>query len=169
MTPADVEALWRRRNDPSTAEFQNWTLPYAREQAEELVAEMVERHGVPPGDGWMQLAVDDVHTGASLGDLAVGLTFAGRSAELGWTIDVDVRGRGIATEAAVALTTWLFDIVGVTRVSAQMHPDNLASVRVAERLGMAREGLTRNSYWVGDVNSDDLIYGMTPDMWRSHA
>ena len=162
----DAGPLWERRNDPSTAEFQNWSLPYPRAKAQELVDEMLGFDGAPPLDGWIQLAVDDAESGVTLGDLALGLTFAGRCAEIGWTIDATARGRGIATEAATALARWLFDTVGVTRVQAMMHPGNGASVRIAERLGMVFEGHTRNSYWVGDENSDDWIFAMTPDEWR---
>lgn len=167
IRPGDVEPLWVRRNDESTAEFQNWTLPYPRDKAQELVDEIAGHDGAPPPDGWFQMAIDDAATGAPIGDLALGLTFGGRCAELGWTVDAAERGRGVALEAAEALVDWLVDTVGVTRVSAMMHPDNLASVRIAERLGMVFEGHTRNSYWVGDVNSDDWIFAMTPDDWRA--
>ena len=159
--------MWRRRNDPSTAEFQNWTLPYPREAAQELIDTMVGFDAVPPANGWLQLSIDDATTGEPIGDLALGLAFDGRSAELGWSVDASERGRGVATEASAALAAWLFESVGVTRVSAQMHPDNLASIRIAERLGMVFEGHTRNSYWVGDENSDDWIFGMTLDDWRA--
>jgi len=167
MRADDVEPLWERRNDPSTAEFQNWTLPYARERAQQLVDEMVAHDGVAPENGWFQLAVDDRVDGSPLGDVAIGLSFDGRCAEIGYTIDARARGRGIASEAANAVITWLFDVGGVARVSAMMHPENLASVRVAEQNGMLFEGHTRNSYWVGEVNSDDWIYGMTIDAWRA--
>lgn len=163
----DVEALWRRRNDPSIAEFQNWALPYPLEKAQELIDEMVAYDATPPSNGWFQMSVDDLATGNTIGDLALGLSFDGRCAELGWTIDAAASGRGVATRSAAALSAWLFDTVGVTRVQAMMHPENLASVRVAERLGMVFEGHTRNSYWVGDENSDDWIFAMTPEDWRS--
>ena len=65
------------------------------------------------------------------------------------------------------LAAWLFESVGVSRVAAMTHPDNSASVRVAERIGMVFEGHTRNSYWVGDENSDDWIFAMTRDDWMA--
>jgi GNAT superfamily N-acetyltransferase len=36
-----------------------------------------------------------------------------------------------------------------------------------ERIGMLFEGHTRSSFWVGDDNSDDWLYGMTRDDWES--
>ncbi|MEP6298699.1 MAG: GNAT family N-acetyltransferase [Ilumatobacter sp.] len=167
VRPDDVDPLWERRNDPSTAEFQNWSLPYPRDMAREVIEMSVSCGSAPPANGWMQLAIDDGASGSPVGDLALGLTFDGRCAEIGWTVDAAHRGRGIAQEAATALTRWLFDTVGVARVQATMHPENLASVRVAEQLGMVVEGHTRNSFWVGDVNSDDWILAMTVDDWRA--
>lgn len=168
----DVDALWLRRNDETTAQYQAWDVPYPRERAQGLIDAIVELDGTPPGDGWLQLSVDDVDTGTPVGDLALHLTFEGRVAELGWTISADARGRGLATEAAGSLAAWCFDTLGVSRVSAQMHPDNAASARVAEHLGMVYEGRSRNSYWVDRAdgtaeNTDDVIYAMTPDDWTA--
>lgn len=127
------------------------------------VEEMVSLDGVPSRDGWTQLAVDDAATGDTVGGLALGLSYAGRSAELGWRTNERSRNIGVATEAATALAAWLFDVVGVTRIESRMHPDNRASARVAERVGMVFEGRARNSNWVGDDNTDELIFAMTPD------
>ncbi len=166
----DVDALWQRRNDEATASFQAWDVPYPRERAEELVMSIVALDGTPPGDGWFQIAVDDRASGDAVGDLALHLTFDGRCAEIGYTFAPAGRGRGWATEAAAALAEWCFESVGVSRMSAQLHPENRASARVAERIGMVFEGHTRNSYWLDRndgtaENSDDWLYGMTRDEW----
>jgi diamine N-acetyltransferase len=46
-----------------------------------------------------------------------------------------------------------------------LHPDNRASAMVLERTGFLFEGHTRLSFWLGDDNSDDWIYGMTRADW----
>lgn len=168
----DVDALWLRRNDATTARYQAWDVPYPRERAQELVDAMCLRNGVPPGDGWFQLTVDDRTTQASVGDLALHLTFAGRCAEIGYTFAPVARGRGLATEAAEALLRWCFDTLGTSRVSATMHPDNLPSTRLAERVGMVFEAQTKNSFWLersdGTAeNSDDVIYAVTHEGWAA--
>ena len=73
-----------------------------------------------------------------------------------------------------ALVDYLFDQVGVTRVEATLHPDNIGSAQVLERTGFLFEGRTRLSCWVGDgddaENSDDALYGLTRDdleAWRN--
>ncbi len=168
LEPGDVGALHRRRNDPEVARLQDWTLPYPLEQAQAIVDGSIRMGGPRDGEWWMA-AVTEQATGAFVGDLAVHLSFEGRSAEVGYSLDTASRGRGYATEAVDALLDHLFD-VGVRRVSAMLHPDNVASARVLERCGFRHEGRARGSYWVGDEQSDDLLYGLLPedlDEWRA--
>jgi len=170
VEPGDVESLHARRNDPSSAQFQSWTTPYPLEHAQTLVDDIVALNGTPPGNGWFQVTVVD---GARVvGDIAVHLSFDGRCAELGWTFAPFARGQGYALEAATAIAAWCVETVGVSRVSASMHPDNDASARLAERLGMVFEGVAENAFWLdrpdgSAENSDDLRYAMTHDQWRA--
>jgi ribosomal-protein-alanine N-acetyltransferase len=55
--------------------------------------------------------------------------------ELAWTTDPDFQGRGFATEAALAAIE-LGRAVGLHEVVAMALPDNAASRRVAEKIGM---------------------------------
>jgi RimJ/RimL family protein N-acetyltransferase len=65
--------------------------------------------------------------------------------ELGYDLRSDYWGRGLATEAATAVRDHAFDALGVGRLISLIKPDNHASRRVAERLGMVHErDLTRS-------------------------
>lgn len=59
----------------------------------------------------------------------------GRSADIAWVIGVPWQGLGYASEAAAALVRWLLDD-GVTEITAHVHPDHIASARVAARAGL---------------------------------
>jgi ribosomal-protein-alanine N-acetyltransferase len=48
-------------------------------------------------------------------------------------------GQGFATEAAARLLRYGFEEAGLRRIFAECHPDNLASARVLEKIGMRRE------------------------------
>jgi RimJ/RimL family protein N-acetyltransferase len=164
MGPADAADLHARRNDPAAAELQAWEVPYPLERAERLL-EANARLGGPANDDWYTIGVDA--GGSPIGDLAVHLTWRGRSAEIGYTLASDHWGRGYAVEAVGALIEYLFEGLDVTRISAMLHPGNLASAQVLERCGFLFEGHTRSSYWVGDENSDDHIYGMVREDWET--
>ncbi len=166
----DVDALHQRRNDPEVARWQNWTLPWPRAAAEELVADAVAMGGPLDGQWWMLTVAErgsDERAGEIVGDLAVHLSNGGRTAEVGYTFASSHWGRGYAAEALEALVTWLFEHQSVSRVAGTLHPANRPSAMVLERTGFVLEGHTRLSYWLGDDNSDDLIYGLTRADWEA--
>jgi RimJ/RimL family protein N-acetyltransferase len=65
--------------------------------------------------------------------------------ELAYLLDPAVHGRGIATEAARTVITDGFARRGYGEVLARSHPNNIASVRVLERLGfnLSADGMYR--------------------------
>jgi RimJ/RimL family protein N-acetyltransferase len=59
--------------------------------------------------------------------------------ELGWALLPAERGRGLASEAARAARRHAYQRMGASTLVSYIHPENRASIRVAERLGCRRE------------------------------
>ena len=57
------------------------------------------------------------------------------SPEIGWAFATRSHGQGYATEAARAVIAWGDAHFGGSRTACIIHPENLASIRVAEKLG----------------------------------
>jgi RimJ/RimL family protein N-acetyltransferase len=55
--------------------------------------------------------------------------------EIGWGISRDAWGKGLASEAAVALMDYAVDVLGWTDIVHTIAPDNVRSQKLAERLG----------------------------------
>jgi RimJ/RimL family protein N-acetyltransferase len=163
---SDAVHLAERRSDPEVARHQTWIPPYPVDRAEALIADHMAMDG-PADDEWWMFTIADAADTAVFGDLVVKLSWAGRTAEIGYTLARSAWGKGYAVEAAEAAVAYLFEDLGVTRVEGMLHPDNTASAQVLERVGMLFEGHTRSSFWVGDDNSDDWLYGMTRDDWEA--
>jgi RimJ/RimL family protein N-acetyltransferase/GNAT superfamily N-acetyltransferase len=166
MALSDAADLAARRNDPEVARYQNWETPFPLAEAERMVGEIVAMGG-PVDDDWWMAAVCDPDTGETYGDLALGLSWEGRTAEVGYTFASRHWGKGYAVEALGGLVEYLFDDLGVTRVFGMLHPDNPASAMVMERCGFLFEGHTKSSFWLGDEVSDDWIYGLVRDDWEA--
>lgn len=128
--------------------------PYAREAAWRAFAACV--------GGWIlqgfgYWAVEERTGGALAG--AVG--FIGRpifpEIELGWDLyEARFEGRGYATEAAEAARGWAFGTGLAGTLISVIHPENARSIRVAERLGAARD----RSVAAGDP--EDVVYRHAP-------
>jgi len=67
----------------------------------------------------------------------------GHKADLGYAFSQAHWGRGYATEAVRAVIGHAWTLPGMSRIWATCDVDNLASARVLEKAGMAREGLLR--------------------------
>ena len=59
--------------------------------------------------------------------------------EIGYRLDSQYWGQGLATEAARAVRDHAFNDLKLDHVISLIHPDNVASRRVAEKNGMIRE------------------------------
>ena len=59
--------------------------------------------------------------------------------EIGYRLARSFWGKGYATEAALAVRDYAFDTLGLTRLITMIDPQNVASIRVAEKIGMIYE------------------------------
>ena len=74
--------------------------------------------------------------------------------EVGWTLKREFWGKGYATEAARRALEYGFKELDKPHVISLIHPENRASIRVAERLGETLEGTARV------FDTDVLVYGI---------
>jgi [ribosomal protein S5]-alanine N-acetyltransferase len=84
------------------------------------------------------------------------------SAEIGYWLGEPFWGRGIATEALVALTEYAIAAHGLTRVYALPFAWNVASCRVLEKAGYVLEGRLRRSAIKDGRVTDQLQYAFIP-------
>ncbi|MEW2585057.1 GNAT family N-acetyltransferase [Streptomyces virginiae] len=105
-------------------------------------------------------AVLSATDGALLG--TVNLRWVDRTdglAMIGYWFLPDARGRGLATRATRAVTTWGFRTAGVRRIELAHATGNEASCRVAHRCGYLPEGTLRESHLFGDgVHHDEHLH-----------
>ena len=64
--------------------------------------------------------------------------------ELAWTLARDAWGHGYATEAGAAALHHAFEVLAHAEVIATIFPENVRSVRVAEKLGLRFTGARRH-------------------------
>jgi len=156
--PEDAGAISAYRSDPEVHRYQGWD----RTDAEGVRAEIVEMAGRVPGEpgGWIQFSVEDRETNRLVGDIGLSLADGEPGViKIGYTMSPAFQGRGYATEAVGALVDYAFDTLGADIVRAYASAENVASIRVAEKVGMqlmeryqrrhGDEQRTRRSRWCG--------------------
>lgn len=80
--------------------------------------------------------------GRFAGQITVGgITYGSlRSAYIGYWIDKDLAGRGIMPTAVAMACDYCLDVVRLHRVEINIRPENTASLRVVEKIGLRKEG-----------------------------
>ena len=85
------------------------------------------------------VAVLSKASGDLIGHMVFHPWFGPRTQEIGWAFGREHQRHGYATEAAESLLAYAFESLQCHRVIATCQPENVASWRVMEKLGMRRE------------------------------
>lgn len=80
-----------------------------------------------------------------------------QTAEIFYAVVPDYWGRGIATEVAETLTSYLFENLSVKVIKAFIVPGQEASKHVAEKVGFQNTGLVKNPNFKQKVHQYELV------------
>ena len=82
---------------------------------------------------------------------------------IGYWIIPEVAGRGITPTAVALVMDYIFFTIGLHRVEIDIRPENKASIRVVEKLGMRLEGVKKNYIHINNQWADHNIYALTAE------
>ncbi len=163
MTRDDVDALHEavRSSMQELSEWLPWCHPgYSREDA---------RRWVDFGlDCWLRgsefpMGVFD-ESGRLLGGVGLSkIDRVNRIANLGYWVRTDVMRSGVATEAARQMMEYGLRELGFKRIEIVVLPDNLASIRVAQKLGAVDEGIVEAKAEVFDELVDARVFSLSEE------
>lgn len=135
LVEADLDAFAALVGDAAAMRLIGDGLPMARSRAAQTL-ERIVRQWAEQGYGWW---------GAWEGETLVG--WVGFRAEpfdgvpeMGWLLRSSHWGRGLAGEAVAAVTAHAFGVLGFSAVCGLIRPENVASRRLAARLGFVHRG-----------------------------
>jgi len=88
-----------------------------------------------------------------------------RLPDVGYILHPDHWGQGLASEAVGAVVDHVFTARPVDALSADVDPDNAASIRLLERLSFVRTGSAERTWNVGGEWKDSLYFGLRREAW----
>ena len=89
------------------------------------------------------------------------------TAEAGCWLEPSAVGKGLVTRAARVIIDWAVEERGIHRVEWQVSAANEASIAVARRLGMTKDGVLRQSYLHRGERHDIEIWSVLAPDWRA--
>ena len=158
-TEDDVDAMVAGCNDPDVA----WWIPtiphpYTAEDALGFI-----RGDVRPDHDAMAIEVG----GQVVGGIGMGVNAHDYRARVGYWVAAGARGRGTCTRALRLLVRYALEKLELQRLDLIIDPDNVASQRVAEKVGFQREGVLRAHLRHPDGRiRDSVMFSLLPGELR---
>jgi RimJ/RimL family protein N-acetyltransferase len=161
-TPGDLDPLVEMFSKPEV-----WRYPFGRGfSAEESEAYLRRKIDAQDAGIAGPSAAQERSTGRLLGYIALSppnwLPEVMPSIEIGWRLDPPFWGKGLATEGARAMLAYGFRQMGLSEILSIYEPDNAASGRVMQRLGMRFEREALHPYFARPLH----IYRMSLADWE---
>jgi RimJ/RimL family protein N-acetyltransferase len=156
----DFEGYARMLADPEVTRYLGDGKPVARPAAWRQMA-MLIGHWQLRGYGlW---AVEEQGSGTLIGRIGIFNPEGWPGVEVGWMLRRESWGQGLATEGARAALAYAFTELNQPHIVSLIRPNNLASIRVAEKLGEALEDS------IDMYGKQALVYGISQEKWQATA
>lgn len=158
--PRDADALFELGSDPEVVRFFSWG-PYRERVEAEAFIDRVRRER--PHE--LLIVGDD--------DRPIGLTGLTELSErdgravVGTWLGRPYWGTGANRESKALILHFAFRRLGLGRVSAYAHPENVRSLAALDRVGFTREGLLRGWHVHRGERRDVVILGLLREEWES--
>ena len=178
MTPFDDLQLETPRlvlRPPRLEDLDAWSAMMADEPTTRFIGGVAERPvcwrqlmtmiGAWSAHGFAMFSVVERASGRWIGRVGPWRPEGWPGTEVGWSIVRDCWGRGYAVEAAIATTDWAFETLGWIDVIHSIAPDNVASQRVAQKLGSRLLGPGRLPPPFADAPVE--LWGQSRDAWAA--
>lgn len=160
---ADCDAMFAIEGDAESVRYQDYE-PRTREQCRSYIERDIASRS--PERWRFNLAVTLAGDSRFVGRVGLDVKAPERAVgELWFILDRALRGRGLMPEAATRMVELGFAEMGLRRIYMDCDPRNLAAVRVAEKVGMRREGQLRESVRIKGEWCDSLIFALLAREW----
>lgn len=147
--PDDLEAMHAVLSDPRATRW--WSTP-PHDSLEQTSAWLDSMIASGPGHPDFVIERDG---------LVIGKAGFWRLPDVGYILHPDHWGQGFAGEAVGAAIDHVFATRDLDDLTADVDPDNAASIRLLERLGFVKTGFAERTWNIGGEWKNSLYYGLS--------
>lgn len=153
----DVASIFQACQDPLIPRFTtvpaNYTMAHALDYVQRIPASLELRRELPfviefgVGDEKEFAGVISLHT----------ISLENHRAEIGYWIDLPMRGKGLGTIVAKMITGYGFETLGFKRIEAAVDLDNLTSQKLLLSAGYEQEGVLKQRVTRASGEQIDMV------------
>lgn len=150
FVPSDYEAVFEFSSNPEVQKYTGNSILTSLEEAKELIANVWLKDYATYGYGRLATIYKPDNRLIGFSGLKYLPEFDGLT-DLGYRFLPEYWGKGIATESALASLQYGFEELGIARIQGIAMPENIASCRVLEKVGL-------RFYKIDDYDGDGKKY-----------
>lgn len=159
FVPADWEAVHAYARDPDVVRYELWG-PNTEAQTKAFIDSVIRSRGEVPRRAF-ELAVTLRSTGQLIGGAGLRIRDAThREGDIGYALHKAHWRQGLGTQVARGLVRFGFEQLGLHRIWATCHGENVASAKVLARAGMRQEGTLRAHRFQHGAWRDSLLFAI---------
>jgi [ribosomal protein S5]-alanine N-acetyltransferase len=162
----DWPAVLTYQSDPRYLRYYHWT-HRTEDDVRAFVQMFLDQQQEQPRQKF-QLALVLKQDGRLIGNCGIRIDAPEqREANIGYELEPDSWGQGLATEATRAILHFGFETLGLHRIWACCIAGNAGSARVLTKIGMRREGCLREKEFIKGEWHDQLLFAILDHEWRA--
>ncbi len=159
----DINNVHQLHSLPETDEFNTLGIPETIQVTEKILSEWLNQKKQQPRNSYV-LGIELKDGEKFIGLIAISLGKQNyRTAEIWFKVHKDFWRKGYTTEALIKLLDFGFNKLKLHRIEAGCAVDNIASIKVLEKVGMTREGMKRKKLPIRGEWKDNYFYGILED------
>ncbi|MEK5486971.1 GNAT family N-acetyltransferase [Lysinibacillus sp. FSL M8-0355] len=165
FTPHDWIDVHKYASQEIVCRYQTWG-PNTEEDSKEFIQDALDEARQTPRERYV-FAI--IYQETLIGSVEIMIRdFTNKVGEIGYIVNPDYWGKGVATQSAQLVITFGFDTLKLHRIYATCDPRNIGSSKVLEKVGMTKEGILRENMLMKDgVWRDSFLYSVLKQEWSS--
>ncbi len=156
----DVINIHELHSLPETDQFNTLGIPETIEATEKIINQWLVAQNSNPQASYI-FCLDLVETNQFIGLIALNMGKPNyKTAEVWYKIHLNYWNKGYTTEALTKLLDFAFNNLELHRIEAGCEVENIASIKVLEKVGMIREGRKRKKLPIRGEWKDNYFYAI---------
>ena len=156
----DVSNIHHLHSLPETDEFNTLGIPTSIQDTAIIISDWLAGQNAKPQSSYT-FCLDLPDTKEFIGLIALNIGKPKyQSGEVWYKVDPKYWGKGYATEALTILLDFGFNNLKLHRIEAGCAVENIASIKVLEKVGMTREGMKRKKLPIRGEWKDNYFYAI---------
>jgi [ribosomal protein S5]-alanine N-acetyltransferase len=156
----DLSNIHQLHSLPETDEFNTLGIPKSIQETELIISDWLAGQNARPQTSYI-FCLDLADTKQFIGLIALNIGKPKyQTAEVWFKIDSNYWRQGYTTEALTKLLDYSFNTLKLHRIEAGCAVENIASIKVLEKVGMTREGMKRKKLPIRGDWKDNYFYAI---------